>query len=142
MHARIEQHVAVQLRQQRRGADDRRLDFDDVQALHFRIGGQRGSGHAAAKSDQEHAARGMRQRAEMTHQELRGLVLIRGVHFSVGSQGNIVVGSCHGNRGIQTIGEIHDVHQVRVFPHGQRPVIQIPIHDGVVRRHGGIVKII
>ena len=36
MHARVEQHVAIERREQRRGADDGRLDFHDVQALQLR----------------------------------------------------------------------------------------------------------
>ena len=76
MHARVEQHVAIQLREQRRRADDGRLDFHDVQALEFRIADQRGSRHAAAESDEQHAARRMRESAEMAEQKLRRRVVV------------------------------------------------------------------
>ena len=142
MHARVEEHVAIQLREQRRGAHDGRLDFHDVQALQFRIAGERGRRHAAAESDEEHAARRMRERREMAEQKLRRRVVIRGVHFSVGAQGDVIVGSRDGNVGVQAVAEIDDVQRVRVFPQRQRAVVEIPIHHGVERSDRGIVKII
>ncbi len=39
MHARIVQHIAIQLREQWRGVYDGRFDFDNIQALEFRVTG-------------------------------------------------------------------------------------------------------
>ncbi len=142
MHPGILQRIAIELRKQRRGADDGRFDLDDVQALEFRVGRESRCRHAATKADEKHAARRTRERAKMAEQALRGDVVVRGIHFSVGAQGNIIFGPRHGNRGIQAIGKIDDVHQMRIFPQSQRPVVKIPIHDGIKCGHGGIVKII
>ncbi len=65
VHARIVEHVAVELHKQRRGGYHGRFDFDDIQALEFGIACQSGRGHPAAESDQKHAARRVRERAEM-----------------------------------------------------------------------------